>query len=100
MESTAASFRIDTAIPGLSRAAVAGWSPDGKHTVVMTAPGALGINTTWGLLDVPLQGPRYVCWVLFAALNGKWEGRLAALRASVVPWRFGEIEWVLDLGDR
>jgi Tol biopolymer transport system component/DNA-binding winged helix-turn-helix (wHTH) protein len=35
----------------------AGWSPDGKHIVVMTAQGTLGINTTWGLLDVPLQGP-------------------------------------------
>ena len=34
----------------------AGWSPDGKHIVVMTAQGTLGINTTWGLLDVPLQG--------------------------------------------
>jgi Tol biopolymer transport system component len=34
----------------------AGWSPDGKHLIVMTAQGTLGINTTWGLLDVPLQG--------------------------------------------
>ena len=34
----------------------AGWSPDGKHIIVMTAQGTLGINTTWGLLDVPLQG--------------------------------------------
>jgi Tol biopolymer transport system component len=33
----------------------AGWSPDGKHIIVMTAQGTLGINTTWGLLDVPLQ---------------------------------------------
>jgi eukaryotic-like serine/threonine-protein kinase len=31
------------------------WSPDGRHLVVMTAQGTLGINTTWGLLDVPLQ---------------------------------------------
>lgn len=34
----------------------AGWSPDGKHIIVMTAQGTLGINTTWDLLDVPLQG--------------------------------------------
>ncbi len=34
----------------------AGWSPDGKHIIVMTAQSTLGINTTWGLLDVPLQG--------------------------------------------
>ena len=33
----------------------AGWSPDGKHIIVMTAQGTLGINTTWGLLDVPLR---------------------------------------------
>jgi Tol biopolymer transport system component/DNA-binding winged helix-turn-helix (wHTH) protein len=34
----------------------AAWSPDGKHIMIMTAQGTLGINTTWGLLDVPLQG--------------------------------------------
>jgi eukaryotic-like serine/threonine-protein kinase len=34
----------------------AGWSPDGKHIIVTTAKGTLGIVTTWGLLDVPLQG--------------------------------------------
>ena len=34
----------------------AGWSPNGKHIIVMMAQGTLGINTTWGLLDVPLQG--------------------------------------------
>jgi Tol biopolymer transport system component/DNA-binding winged helix-turn-helix (wHTH) protein len=34
----------------------AAWSPDGKHIIVMTAQGTLGIATTWGLLDVPLQG--------------------------------------------
>jgi eukaryotic-like serine/threonine-protein kinase len=33
----------------------AGWSPDGKHIIVMTAKGTLGIVTTSGLLDVPLQ---------------------------------------------
>lgn len=33
-----------------------GWSPDGKHLVVMTAKGTLGIATTWGMVDVPLQG--------------------------------------------
>jgi eukaryotic-like serine/threonine-protein kinase len=34
----------------------AGWSPDGKHIIVMTAQGTLGISTTWGLLNVPLPG--------------------------------------------
>jgi len=33
----------------------AAWSPDAKHLMVMTAQGTLGINATWGLLDVPLQ---------------------------------------------
>ncbi|HEY1657001.1 MAG TPA: winged helix-turn-helix domain-containing protein [Candidatus Sulfotelmatobacter sp.] len=33
----------------------AGWSPDGKHIIVMTAKGTLGIVSTWGLLDVSLQ---------------------------------------------
>ena len=38
------------------QSAGAGWSPDGRHIVLMTGKGTLGIVTTWGLLDVPLQG--------------------------------------------